>query len=76
MRHEASVAVLRNATVLVTGATSGFGLACAERFALEGARLVVVGRRGERLTALAKRLSADVHPIVPTCATARPWKGR
>lgn len=55
---------LRNATVFVTGATSGFGLACAERFALGGARLVVAGRRGERLMALAKRLSADVHPIV------------
>jgi len=55
---------LQNATVFVTGATSGFGLACAERFGREGARLVVVGRRGERLAAFARRLPADVHTIV------------
>lgn len=55
---------LQNSTVFVTGATSGFGLACAERFAREGARLVVAGRRGERLAALAKRFPGDVHPVV------------
>ncbi len=36
-------------TVLITGATSGFGRACAERFGAEGRRLVLVGRRAERL---------------------------
>lgn len=53
-------------TVLVTGATSGFGEATAERFARDGARLVVAGRRGERLDALARRLEplAPVHPLV------------
>lgn len=55
---------LSKATVLVTGATSGFGLACAERFAREGARLVVAGRRGERLESLARRLAVPVHPVV------------
>ncbi len=55
---------LSGATVLVTGATSGFGLACAERFARERARLVVAGRRGERLAALAGRLPVPVHPVV------------
>jgi NADP-dependent 3-hydroxy acid dehydrogenase YdfG len=52
-------------TVLVTGATAGFGEATAERFARDGARLVVAGRRAERLEALAKRLSAtaSVHPL-------------
>ena len=55
---------LSNATVLVTGATSGIGLACAERFWKEGARVVVTGRRADRLGALAARLGDRVHPIV------------
>ena len=52
-------------TVLVTGATAGFGEATAERFARDGARLVLAGRRTERLEALARRLSAQaaVHPL-------------
>jgi NADP-dependent 3-hydroxy acid dehydrogenase YdfG len=47
-------------TVLVTGATAGFGEATAERFAQDGARLVVAGRRADRLEKLAHRLSARV----------------
>ncbi|WP_341834729.1 SDR family NAD(P)-dependent oxidoreductase [Chitinophaga pollutisoli] len=41
---------------LITGATAGFGEACAERFAREGYRLIVTGRRTERLTALQEKL--------------------
>ncbi len=51
-------------TILITGATSGFGKACAERFALEGWRLIVTGRRTERLKALAEQLSdVPIHPV-------------
>ena len=43
-------------TVLITGATSGFGMAAARRFAKEGWRLIVTGRRGDRLDSLAAEL--------------------
>ena len=54
---------LRNVTVLVTGATSGFGQACAEAFVRQGARVVAVGRRADRLGALAAKLGDRVHPL-------------
>jgi NADP-dependent 3-hydroxy acid dehydrogenase YdfG len=46
-------------TVLVTGATAGIGKACAEAFASFGARLVLCGRREERLTDLMESLIKD-----------------
>ena len=44
-------------TVLITGATAGFGRACAERFAAEGWSLALVGRRTERLKELREAVS-------------------
>lgn len=43
-------------TILITGATSGFGRAAAKRFADAGWRVVATGRRAERLDALADEL--------------------
>lgn len=45
--------------VLVTGATSGIGEATARAFAEKGCRLVITGRRGERLEALKAELEAQ-----------------
>ncbi|MEH0740448.1 SDR family NAD(P)-dependent oxidoreductase [Vibrio cholerae] len=47
----------------ITGATSGFGRAAAERFAQAGWSLVLSGRRLERLEALKAELNVPVHII-------------
>ena len=46
-------------TVLVTGATAGFGEATARRFLANGHKVVAVGRRAERLDALKSTLPAE-----------------
>ncbi|MCB2206712.1 MAG: SDR family oxidoreductase [Bacteroidetes bacterium] len=42
---------------LITGATAGIGLACAQRFAREGHDLIITGRRKERL----EKIAADLR---------------
>jgi len=48
-------------TVLVTGATSGFGAAAVKRFADAGWRVIATGRRVERLQTLAARYGEGIH---------------
>jgi 3-hydroxy acid dehydrogenase/malonic semialdehyde reductase len=51
-------------TVLITGASSGFGAAVVRRFARDGARVVAAARRADRLAELGAELGADVLPVV------------
>lgn len=52
---------------MITGATSGFGKACAEEFAAKNCNLIITGRRTERLLQLKEELeqkfSISVHTL-------------
>lgn len=50
-------------TIFVTGATSGFGEACVERFAQDGARIIGTGRRKDRLEKLRAKLGDKFLPL-------------
>ncbi len=59
---------LTNKVVLITGASSGIGAACAWQFAEEGCHLILIGRRDDRLKHLKKDIIAsypkvDVHTV-------------
>lgn len=54
---------LTDKTLFITGATSGFGEACAKKAVAAGAKVVATGRREERLEKLKKELGASVHTI-------------
>ncbi len=52
-------------TVMVTGATSGFGAATARRFAGAGWRVVATGRRAERLRRLVDEFGPEKVTVAP-----------
>jgi 3-hydroxy acid dehydrogenase/malonic semialdehyde reductase len=61
-----------NKTILITGATSGFGKAIAEKFAANGWNCIITGRRADRLESLATQLSKDFKvKVLPLCFDVR-----
>lgn len=57
---------LEGKSIVVTGASAGIGCAIVERFAKEGANVIIVARRGARLEALAESLK-DAPGKVISC---------
>ncbi|MGP4084466.1 SDR family oxidoreductase [Streptomyces sp. KR55] len=55
-------------TVLITGGTSGMGLATAHRLIAEGAHVVVTGRTRERLDAAVRQLGSNASGVVADAA--------
>ena len=59
-------------TILVTGATSGFGKAIAETFASKGYRIIITGRRTERLENFKRELEKKFNtPVLSLCFDVR-----
>ena len=57
-----------NKIVLITGATSGIGKACAEKFGAAGHDLIITGRRKERLEKLQSTLQNQFGiKVLPRC---------
>ncbi|HEV9035525.1 MAG TPA: SDR family NAD(P)-dependent oxidoreductase [Puia sp.] len=52
-----------NRTIIITGATSGFGEACARKFAAGGDHLIISGRRKDRLESLQRELGNKVRVL-------------
>ena len=55
--------------VLITGATSGIGLACARKFAANGDRLILTGRNEQRLAEIRKELTAKGTDVLTRPST-------
>jgi len=63
-----AVSILKDRVVVVTGASSGIGEACAVAFVEKGAKVVLAARRAERLSGLVERLG-DAALAVTTDVT-------
>lgn len=62
--------VLAGKVAVITGGTSGIGLAIAQRYAAEGARVFVTGRRQEALDAAVAQIDGDVTGVRADAASA------
>src|SRR5215217_7599132 len=60
-----TMSILKDKVVLITGASSGFGAAAANRFAQEGCKVILAARRIERLEEMANELNARGGASLP-----------
>ncbi|MBS1782511.1 MAG: SDR family NAD(P)-dependent oxidoreductase [Bacteroidetes bacterium] len=58
-------------TILITGATSGFGKAIAQLFAIHGHHLIITGRRSDRLDKLKNELDNQASSVTTLCFDVR-----
>jgi NAD(P)-dependent dehydrogenase (short-subunit alcohol dehydrogenase family) len=54
---------LKNKIAVVTGGSAGIGLGAAKRFAAEGARVFITGRRQSELDKAAAAIGSNVHTV-------------
>ncbi|WP_022929371.1 SDR family NAD(P)-dependent oxidoreductase [Patulibacter americanus] len=62
--------VLAGKVAVITGGTSGIGLAIAQRYAAEGARVFITGRRQEALDAAVAQIDGEVTGVRADAASA------
>ena len=63
---------LKNKIIVITGASSGIGEASAIRFAEKKAKLVLVGRRNEKLLDVEKKISKfNIPTLVCKCDVSK-----
>jgi NAD(P)-dependent dehydrogenase (short-subunit alcohol dehydrogenase family) len=67
---------LEGKRVLITGGSSGIGFAIARAMIAKGARVIITGRNGKRLTQAAKELEANGSPVAAIQADVATAEGR
>ena len=63
----------KDKVVLVTGGSSGLGLAIAQEFVTQGARVVITGRRQEQLNQALIHLGDDADALPPMYHVHLSW---
>lgn len=57
---------MKNKVIIITGASSGIGLACARDFASRGAKISLAARSADKLLEIEKELSGAGHEVLVT----------
>ena len=66
---------LEGKVAVITGGSSGIGLATARRFVEEGAHVVITGRREKELKEAAASIGETLRRSWATCRAWRIWTG-